>query len=323
MKIHFTRFVGESTAHHSNWFGRIQQLMIRELGQTEGRLGRVAASDGFGNFGFPESGIRSKLVKARDSREYAWTFPIVTRDNSERHAFGVIIGERVSADFSTCGSQFLVQIVIGQSRHGVPRVVAVACRAAHKETENLRRRSNNMRSILKALVWMILLFVCSGWGFARAGSGETAPRVLTPQYAAHLPAPVPCDTTKGSCWKPTVGMEWQWQLSCDTPAPNLCDRFAESCRFPPGNCGGAREITGQDRGDKRHNYTVWNWDATWLPPPVPAKQPLNPANKETASNSGAFYLSGSENLGGESPTDCSRSPGSGKTSGSDGKTSSR
>ena len=29
---------------------------------------------------------------------------------------------------------------------------------------------------------VILLFVCSGWGFAQAGSGETAPRVLTPQY---------------------------------------------------------------------------------------------------------------------------------------------
>ena len=152
MKIHFTRFVGESTAHHSNWFGRIQQLMIRELGQTEGRLGRAAASDGSATSDFQRAGSDRSWSKRGDSREYDWTFPIVTRDNSERHAFGVIIGERVSADFSTCGSQFLVQIVIGQSRHGVPRVVAVACRAAHKETENLRRRSNNMRSILKALV---------------------------------------------------------------------------------------------------------------------------------------------------------------------------
>ena len=73
-----------------------------------------------------------------------------------------------------------------------------------------------MRSFLKALACTLLSFVYSGLLFAQAGSGEPAPRVLNPQIVAALPAPVPCDAKKGSCWKPTIGMEWQWQLSCDT-----------------------------------------------------------------------------------------------------------
>jgi hypothetical protein len=78
-----------------------------------------------------------------------------------------------------------------------------------------------MRNIMKALAGVLLPFVCIGLGFAQAQNGQTRsgepmPRVLTPQIAAHLPAPVPCDATKGSCWKPTIGMDWLWQLSCDT-----------------------------------------------------------------------------------------------------------
>ena len=72
-----------------------------------------------------------------------------------------------------------------------------------------------MRSFLKAMACMILGFVCIGLGFAQAGSGAPTP---SPDAAAgrYLPAPVACDATKGSCWKPTIGMDWQWQLSCDT-----------------------------------------------------------------------------------------------------------
>jgi hypothetical protein len=79
-----------------------------------------------------------------------------------------------------------------------------------------------MRNIVKALAYVLLPFVCIGLGFAQAPQapqnpgGEPMPRVLTPQIAAHLPAPVPCDAKKGSCWKPTIGMDWLWQLSCDT-----------------------------------------------------------------------------------------------------------
>ncbi len=74
-----------------------------------------------------------------------------------------------------------------------------------------------MRSVSKALVGMFLPFLCMASGFAQVRSSSPAPRVLTPQLVAHLPAPVPCDAKKGSCWKPAVGMDWQWQLSCDTP----------------------------------------------------------------------------------------------------------
>ena len=73
-----------------------------------------------------------------------------------------------------------------------------------------------MRSILKALAYVLVPFVCSGLGFAQARSGQPTPSVLTPELAAHLPAPVPCDAKKGSCWKPAIGMEWQLQLGCDT-----------------------------------------------------------------------------------------------------------
>src|SRR3984957_2597451 len=71
-----------------------------------------------------------------------------------------------------------------------------------------------MQNILKALA--CVAFVCIGSGFAQAQSGETTPSVLTAEVVTHMPTPVPCDAKKGSCWKPTIGMEWQWQLSCDT-----------------------------------------------------------------------------------------------------------
>jgi hypothetical protein len=73
-----------------------------------------------------------------------------------------------------------------------------------------------MRSILKTLAGALLLFLSIELGFAQSRNSEQAPRVLTPQLVAHLPAPVPCDAKKGSCWKPAVGTEWLWQLSCDT-----------------------------------------------------------------------------------------------------------
>lgn len=73
-----------------------------------------------------------------------------------------------------------------------------------------------MRSILKVLAYGLVPFVCSGLGLAQAHSGQPTPSVLTPELAAHMPAPVPCDNKKGSCWKPAIGTEWQLQLGCDT-----------------------------------------------------------------------------------------------------------
>ncbi len=73
-----------------------------------------------------------------------------------------------------------------------------------------------MRNILNVSACVLLSFVCIGWGFAQARMDVPPSPVLTPEIAAHLPAPVPCDTTKGGCWKPTVGDDWNWQLGCDT-----------------------------------------------------------------------------------------------------------
>ena len=76
-----------------------------------------------------------------------------------------------------------------------------------------------MRNIFKVLACVLVTFVCTGLGFAQAHNGQPMPSVLTPEIAAHLPAPVPCDAKKGSCWKPTIGMDWLWQLSCDEDKP--------------------------------------------------------------------------------------------------------
>ncbi len=73
-----------------------------------------------------------------------------------------------------------------------------------------------MRNIFKVLACALLTFVCIGLAFAQAPAGDATPAVVTPELAAHLPAPVPCDAKKGGCWKPTVGTEWLWQLGCDT-----------------------------------------------------------------------------------------------------------
>jgi hypothetical protein len=40
----------------------------------------------------------------------------------------------------------------------------------------------------------------------------TAILAVPPAQAATVPAAAPCDTTKGACWHPAVGLRWQYQL---------------------------------------------------------------------------------------------------------------
>jgi hypothetical protein len=58
--------------------------------------------------------LHKRLEPASYLRDYDWTFNIATQDDSERRALGLIFERRVSEDFSTCGGQFLVHIIIGQ-----------------------------------------------------------------------------------------------------------------------------------------------------------------------------------------------------------------
>ena len=55
---------------------------------------------------------------------------------------------------------------------------------------------------------MIILMLCPavpGW------AGSAATRQANPAAPA-LPAPVPCNTTAGSCWQPPLVATWQYQL---------------------------------------------------------------------------------------------------------------
>lgn len=67
---------------------------------------------------------------------------------------------------------------------------------------------------IAALILFLTAFAAPS--FAQPHPHVQTPRVLTPQSVVHLPPPVPCNTKKGDCWSPTIGDDWQWQLSCDT-----------------------------------------------------------------------------------------------------------
>ena len=58
---------------------------------------------------------------------------------------------------------------------------------------------------------------------------NTAPAGASSARTEALPAPVPCDTSLGDCWRPSPGTDWQWQLQCDTP--NTCTNLAVRVPF--------------------------------------------------------------------------------------------
>src|SRR5258708_3942600 len=55
---------------------------------------------------------------------------------------------------------------------------------------------------------------------AWAGSAQLMPRSLA--AAAALPAPVQCNTSAGSCWRPPVVSRWQYQLQGSVNSAGKC-----------------------------------------------------------------------------------------------------
>src|SRR5204862_8233601 len=62
-----------------------------------------------------------------------------------------------------------------------------------------------------SLAGAVLITVAIAAAPAWAGSTQFTTRSAAPAAAA-LPAPVPCNTSAGSCWQPPVVSRWQYQL---------------------------------------------------------------------------------------------------------------
>src|SRR5712691_6147149 len=81
--------------------------------------------------------------------------------------------------------------------------------------------THGRRAIVAAVLFSTVLSGAPHAGAAQGGGPATGARVL--------PKPIQCDTRLGACWRPTIGMDWQWQLSCDTPG--TCTNLAVTVPF--------------------------------------------------------------------------------------------
>src|SRR6266705_3328747 len=77
---------------------------------------------------------------------------------------------------------------------------------------------------------------------AWAGSAQPITRSAAPAAAA-LPAPVPCNTSAGSCWRPPVVSRWQYQLQGSVNSAGQC--IYPATGFINTGITGASFVTGQ------------------------------------------------------------------------------
>src|SRR5258708_23913498 len=67
------------------------------------------------------------------------------------------------------------------------------------------------------------MFVVSAVGAAPAWARSAQPWIRPGASAvAALPAPVPCNTSAGSCWQPPVVSRWQYQLQGSVNSAGQC-----------------------------------------------------------------------------------------------------
>ena len=81
-----------------------------------------------------------------------------------------------------------------------------------------------MRSVrvIGSLAGAVLVLSAVAAAPAWAGpSSQLMPRAAAPAAAA-LPAPVPCNTSAGSCWQPPVVSRWQYQLQGSVNSAGQC-----------------------------------------------------------------------------------------------------
>src|SRR5215471_13661863 len=79
----------------------------------------------------------------------------------------------------------------------------------------LMRGARTLGSLAGAMIILALFPAAPGW------AGTPATRQASPAAAA-LPAPVPCNTTAGSCWQPPLVATWQYQLQGSLNAAGQC-----------------------------------------------------------------------------------------------------
>jgi hypothetical protein len=79
------------------------------------------------------------------------------------------------------------------------------------------------RISIVALAVIAVIPGCSTSGNGAPAGSPTPPVAVTSPIATSvearsgaLPSPIQCDPKLGGCWRPSIGMDWQWQLSCDT-----------------------------------------------------------------------------------------------------------
>ncbi|HEX9554765.1 MAG TPA: hypothetical protein VF983_16285, partial [Streptosporangiaceae bacterium] len=72
-----------------------------------------------------------------------------------------------------------------------------------------------------SLAGAMLILSAAGAAPAWAGSAQPGTRSAASAVAA-LPAPVPCNTSAGSCWLPPVVSRWQYQLQGSVNSSGQC-----------------------------------------------------------------------------------------------------
>ena len=76
--------------------------------------------------------------------------------------------------------------------------------------------------VIAAVAAMFLTAGPAWAGPAAASSQARAVFRAAPAVAAALPAPVPCNTSVGSCWQPPVVATWQYQLQGSVNSSGQC-----------------------------------------------------------------------------------------------------
>ena len=73
--------------------------------------------------------------------------------------------------------------------------------------------------VLGTLAAVLLI---AGPASAGPAAASRQPPARVPAATAALPAPVPCNTSAGSCWQPPLASTWQYQLQGSVNSSGQC-----------------------------------------------------------------------------------------------------
>ncbi|HEX6933646.1 MAG TPA: endo alpha-1,4 polygalactosaminidase [Streptosporangiaceae bacterium] len=81
----------------------------------------------------------------------------------------------------------------------------------------------SLGTLTGALLVLSALPAAPAWAGPAAGDGPSRPAIRSAStLATALPAPVPCNTSAGSCWQPPVTSRWQYQLQGSVNSSGQC-----------------------------------------------------------------------------------------------------